>query len=146
MTTNPRDPHPVVGRLTPRRLFALDAAGALLTAALLGLVLVRFSEAFGVAERTFHLLAGFATAICIHSFVVALVDPPEWAARLRAVAVVNLAYAGVVLVVVGIGIDTITPLGAAWFVGEALVVGGIGVFEWRTVTAHASEAERAGRP
>jgi dipeptide/tripeptide permease len=117
--------------MTPRRLFAVDAAGALFTAVLLGFVLVRFSTAFGVSERTFHFLAGFATAICIHSVLLALVDPPEWVPRVRAMAVINLAYAAVVLVVVVTRLDAITLLGAAYFVGEALVIGAIAAYEWR---------------
>ena len=132
--------------MTPRRLLALDAVGALFTAILLGLVLVRFSAAFGVSERTFHFLAGFAAAICIHSLALALLDPPEWVARVKAMAVINLAYAGVVLDVVVTRLGAITLLGAAYFVGEALVIGAIAAYEWRFATRTPAPDPGPGSP
>lgn len=132
--------------MTPRRIFALDGAGALFTAFLLGLVLVRFSAAFGVSERTFHFLAGFAAAICIHSFVVAAAGPSDWVPRLRAVAAINMTYAAVVLIVVAARLGTITLLGIAYFVGEAVVIGGIGAFEWRHATRTAGLTDPGTAP
>jgi len=101
------------------------------TATLLGVVLVRFADAFGVPERVFAGLAGIVLVYCVYSSIMVLLNPSRWRLTVRVIAVANALYCGVTLIMLVVLRDRVTALGVAYFVGEAALILGIAAFEWR---------------
>jgi hypothetical protein len=129
-----------IARLSPRALLALDAGGALVTATLLGVVLVRYAAAFGIPPSVFRWLAAGVLFYFVYSATAALLNPARWVRAIRVIAVANALYSVVTLTMVVILRERITTLGTVYFVGEALLILGIAAAEWRYTTRATPEA------
>lgn len=55
--------------LEPKQLFLIDGLGAILSAILLGLVLVRFERIFGIPSSTLYFLAIIPIFFAIYDFL-----------------------------------------------------------------------------
>lgn len=126
----------LVANLSPWRLFALDALGALVSALMLGVVLVHFRHLVGVPAVTLRVLALIAVVFALYSATWATIRPSAWPAGLRGIAIANLAYCVLTFGAVVYLHDAVTLLGALYFAGEIVVVTSLAVFELRV----------AGRP
>lgn len=115
--------------LHPKTLFLLDGLGALLSAFLLGVVLVRLETVFGMPRQVLYPLSFIAFVFAVYSFLNYLRFPVNWRARLKAIAIANLLYC---CLTVGLMIyfrQALTLLGWLYFVLEIVVVTILATFE-----------------
>jgi hypothetical protein len=60
----------ITNKISPKNLFLLDSLGALLSAILLGVILVSFENAFGMPQKTLYTLSYTAIIFSIYSLSV----------------------------------------------------------------------------
>ena len=116
-----------------RQLFLLDGIGALLTASLLVGLLGNFEGFFGVPTQQLYVLAAIAGIFALYSLTCYVVSPANWRLFLKMIAFANIAYCGFTLVIVFFFSENVTAWGMAYFVGEAMIVGGLVFWELRKV-------------
>lgn len=112
-----------------RRLFAFDGIGALVSALALGALLAPFAGALGTTRSALLALASVPLAYALYDVACMLLRPRSWRLAVTAIACANLAYplvSAAVLVCDGVAL---TPLGAAYFAVEAVVVAALAMFE-----------------
>ncbi|MCP4446502.1 MAG: hypothetical protein GY811_14320 [Myxococcales bacterium] len=120
--------------ITPRRLFLLDGLGALLSAFLLGVVLVHFESTFGMPSQTLHGLAAIAGVFCLYSLTCSLLNIEQWRGGLRLIASANLLYCCLTLGAMLYLHQDLSLLGFAYFAGEIAVVVALATLELRTAS------------
>jgi hypothetical protein len=116
-------------RSHPKRLFAIDGAGALLSAFLLGVVLVRFQSVFGIPRSTLVLLAALPCLFALVDLWVVVGVRRGFDRWLRRIAVANLGYCGLSLGLAFAHREVITLWGWAYIVGEVGIVAALAVVE-----------------
>ncbi len=116
-----------------RQLFLLDGIGALLTASLLVGLLGNCEGFFGVPRQQLYVLAAIAGIFALYSLTCYVVSPVNWRLFLRIIAFANLAYCVFTLVIVFFFSANATAWGMAYFIGEAMIVGGLVFWELRKV-------------
>lgn len=79
-------------RIRPKRLFVMDATGALISAVLLGIVLPYFEVYIGMPLLILYVLAGVALALSLYSLGCFLRSSNRWKRYLKGIAVANLIY------------------------------------------------------
>ena len=118
--------------LSPRQLFLVDSLGALVSALLLGVLLVQLESAFGMPKAVLYKLAFTALGFACYSFLCYRLFPANWPLFMRLIAVINLLYCGVTLVLVFYYQEVITRLGYLYFVGEIIIVSLLAILELKT--------------
>ncbi len=122
MTLNPAN-------LSPKQLFIIDGAGALLSAFLLGIVLVRFESFFGIPEEVLFVLAIiplFFAAFDLLCFLLASKKPSTF---LKIIALANLSYCLLSLGLAWMHQGSLTVWGWVYLLLEVLIVASLAVFE-----------------
>lgn len=112
----------MLGKIKPRNLFLIDSMGALISAALLGLVLANLEGFFGMPRKVLYPLAFIACGFALYSMLCFLTQPKNWRLYLKIIAIVNLLYCCLTL---GLVIERRAELslwGCLYFVGEVAVV------------------------
>ena len=116
---------------TYKKLFLIDGLGALLSAFLLGVVLVRFQSTFGIPVNTLYLLAATPVVFAFYDLYCYFSQPKNPAPFLKAIAFANLAYCVLSLALAYSHQQELTLLGWAYIVGEVFIVVGLAIFELR---------------
>lgn len=127
-------------KMSPRLLFLIDGLGAVLSAALLGLVLARLEGIFGMPPPVLHGLALLAVVFAVYSFfcfgwlsrqVPPAHDAPPRDGRpqLKIIALANLTYAALTLGLVLYLYPQISLWGLVYFALELVVVVGLALVE-----------------
>ncbi len=116
----------------PRKLLLLDGAGALLSAIMLGGVLVYFQQYIGMPKSILFALG--AAAVCFSSFSLSSyymksVNPKR---SLKTIGLVNIIYCIVSLAIVIIYYEQLTLLGLGYFIIEKTIVLPLAFIEIRT--------------
>ena len=75
----------------PKKLFLIDGSGALLSAFLLGIILVRFEDIFGIPVSTLRILASLPCVFFIYD-VFCLLKKEKTATLLKGIAYLNIGY------------------------------------------------------
>ncbi|RAJ06776.1 hypothetical protein LX64_01903 [Chitinophaga skermanii] len=114
----------------PRKLFILDAIGALLTAVLLVLFGMYFHRFIGLPVHILQGLSLVAIAICIYSGICSICLRDHWRGFIKAMIIGNLAYCGLTAWIVAYYIGDLTGWGLVYFMGE---IGVIGMLVWLEV-------------
>lgn len=117
----------------PRKIFLLDAIGALLTASLLFLVVRKYALLFGVPPTWSKMLAGIALALSVYSFCCYFLAGDKWKLLMKIIAVCNMLYCCITLAIILMLTETITTLGIAYFLIEIAVILALVIFELRIV-------------
>lgn len=129
---------------SPRLLFLIDGLGALLSAALLGLVLPRFEALFNMPPATLHILALIACVFAVYSLSCFICLSKGWGPAwgpatyplwyLKAIAVANLLYGALSLGV----LVYLYPQPSIWsllyFASEVTVIGVLALIELRVAS------------
>ena len=118
--------------LHPRKAFLIDGLGALLSAFLLGVVLVRLEYAFGMPRKVLYPLALIACVFAVYSLSCYWFLPQNRGPYLRAIAVANLLYCCLTLGLVVYFYPQLTVLGVAYFFMEIGIVVILAVAEIKT--------------
>ncbi|MEW4567783.1 hypothetical protein AB1L88_07940 [Tautonia sp. JC769] len=113
----------------PRRLFLIDGLGALVSAAMLGVVLVRLESVFGVPPRMLLVLAIFPVFFAVYDFACFLLDPRSPGRLLRPIGLANLSYVVIGMILMVRHSDFIMLPGWIYLVSEMLIVAALGFAE-----------------
>lgn len=108
--------------LDPRKLFLIDACGALLSAFLLGIILTRFESTFGMPRNVLYFLALVPCIFALYSFSCFFKMPEKWQPFLKAIAYSNQLYCCVTMGLVLYFYQQLTWLGVGYFVVEIVIV------------------------
>ncbi|WP_020535928.1 hypothetical protein [Lewinella cohaerens] len=110
------------GNSDPRKLFLVDGLGAMLSAFLLGVVLVEFEEYFGIPRPTLYTLALLPCLFASYDFFCYQKKNRNIAPLLKGIALLNISYC---LLSIGLAIyhyERITYLAWGYILIEVLIV------------------------
>ncbi|MBL0883098.1 MAG: hypothetical protein IBJ16_07110 [Chitinophagaceae bacterium] len=112
----------------PKFVFLFDALGALLTCALIGVLLVSYQSYIGLPFTWLYILASIAAIFTIYSSLCATLVKKKWKPFLQIIITVNALYACLTTTLIILYQKEMTSLGIAYFIGEIFVlIGVIGV-------------------
>ncbi|MEM7549511.1 MAG: hypothetical protein AAF363_07550 [Bacteroidota bacterium] len=117
--------------ITFRKIFSIDALGALITFIMLSLVLARYESVFGMPEDMLNVLAGVAAGFAFYSSACFFLVKSNWLPYLMVIATANCLYSLTTLVLVIHFYQSLTVLGIAYFMGEIILVVSLAVLEFR---------------
>ena len=113
----------------PKKIFLIDGAGALLTALTLIFAPVLLPGIFGLPQAQTMLLGSIAVCIAVYSlYNYVRFNPTRWKLLLRIIALANLAYCLLSLVVLLYFYKQVTVIGWIYFTGEIAII--ISLFLW----------------
>lgn len=123
----------------PRIMFLIDGCGAVLTAFLSGVVLVRFEEFFGMPKNVLFILTAIACFFAVYSFTCAALNVVRWQPFMRIIALANTLFCCLTVGLVVYFYAQLTAFGIAYFVQEWFVVG---VVVWAELRIIAQSTQR----
>ncbi len=98
---------------------------------MLGFVLVKFQDYTGMPVNSLYLLA-FIPVLFFAYDLVFLFTPFKKTVHLRIIAIANLLYVMLSLILVIFHFGQLTALGLTYFIGEILIVVLLARWEWRS--------------
>lgn len=117
------------GSDNPKKLFQIDGFGAVLSAVLLGVVLVKLEKYFGIPKPTLFLLASIPCLFALYDFYCFTSNDKNIATLLKGIAIANIVYS---VLSIGLAIyhfNTITFLGWMYIIGEIMIVTAMAILE-----------------
>lgn len=109
-------------KLKPKTIFLIDGMGALVSAVLLGLVLTRLEMFFGLPKNVLYVLAGIALLLAVYSLSNAFMQLANPSKRLKLIAVANLLYCLLTIVLLLVFYPKLTMFDVLYFIGELLII------------------------
>lgn len=114
----------------PKKLFLLDGSGALLSAFLLGFVLVEFEDVFGIPRKTLYFLAVLPCVFVVYDFFSYFAKPQKTSLLLKGIALINITYCSLSICLGIYHFKQITIFGWCYISIEVLIILTIAFFEW----------------
>jgi uncharacterized membrane protein YsdA (DUF1294 family) len=105
-----------------QKIFLIDGIGALVSAILLGIVLVALEPYIGMPPKVLYVLALLAGAFAVYSLTCHIRVKTNRGRYLRIIAIVNLLYCCLTLGLVFYFREQVTIWGWLYFVGEIIIV------------------------
>lgn len=116
--------------LNPKKLFLVDGFGAILSAFLFGVILVKFEEIFGIPNSVLYFLAIIPIFLLIYD-VFCYYRHLKIGFLLKGIAVLNLIYCCTSIGLISYHFNTITILGWAFIIFEIIIVSFLAIIEYR---------------
>jgi len=116
----------------PKRVFLIDAFGALLSAILLIGILAPLEHYFGMPKMTLYLLAGIAFCLFIYSISCNRFIKSNWKPFLIIVIISNIIYSLISLALITTYSEKLTELGWIYFMLEFIIIGIIVIVEFKS--------------
>lgn len=116
----------------PRRVFLIDALGALLTALSLSFVLVPLETYFGMPDSSLYLLSAIAFCLFIYSLSCYKFVKSHFKPFLATLVVINSLYCFISIGFVLKAYTLLTSLGKAYFLLEIIIIATLIRVEWKT--------------
>lgn len=110
----------------------MDSLGALLSAFLLGVVLIRFESIFGVPRKVLYVLSITACVFAVYSFLSYILLKENWKPYLKMIAFANLLYCFLTIGLILYFHKVITNFGLIYFFAEVSVVVALVSIELKT--------------
>jgi CHASE2 domain-containing sensor protein len=107
----------------PKKLFLIDSSGAMVTAFLSGVILVRFEEFFGMPRKVLLFMSLLAAVYAVYSMGCFLYAGLHWRPLLNTIAVANLVYCFITVAFIFLFFRDLTTLALTYFFLEMLIVG-----------------------
>ena len=107
---------------SPKKIFLIDGLGAILSSFLLGVVLVKLENVFGIPSSTLYFLATLPIFFAIFDFYCYLIDDNKLGHYLNVIATVNLLYCCLSIRFAFNHFGTITNFGWAYILIEVLII------------------------
>lgn len=108
--------------LKPKRLFIIDGLGALLSAFLLGVVLVQWQSAIGIPTSTLYFLASMPIGFALSDMLAYFFATNHIASSLKGIAILNILYCVISLILVLSHLETVTLLGWSYIIIEVIII------------------------
>lgn len=105
-----------------KKIFLIDAIGALISAFFLGIILVRFNSLIGIPIKTLHILAILPCFFAVYSFCCYFFLKDNWRPFLRGIAFANLIYCFITTGLLFLDFQSLTGLGVFYFIVEVIVL------------------------
>lgn len=121
----------MLANLTSKKLFLVDTWGALISAFLLGVVLVYFQSYIGLPTHLLRWLSLLAIGLATYSATCFISNPTNWRLFLKLISILNLLYCLLTISLMIQYFSQLTILGIAYFVGEIIIVIAIAFVEMR---------------
>ncbi len=115
----------------PKKLFILDGLGALLSAFLLGVVLVQLESYFGIPRNTLYFLAFLPCLFVVYDLFCYWRVEQNIGFFLKVIAVINVLYCCLSIGFAFYHMERITALGWGYILIEILIVLAVAFVEWR---------------
>jgi hypothetical protein len=106
----------------PNTLFLVDSIGAFISAICLLIISRYYSDYFGVNHSTFQLLLILPIVFCIYSACCFLFVKRSFKPFIQIIALANLLYCIISLILLGTLFSEITILGLSYFVVELTII------------------------
>ena len=119
----------------PRRLFLIDAIGALVTMMLLLLIQQFFQEYFRMPSEILLVLIVVAAVFCLYSTGCSFFARSQWRLFLGVIITLNLLYCLLILVFVIYCFQQLTVFGKLYFLGEGVVISALVYVEVKVLFA-----------
>ena len=116
--------------LNPKKLFLIDGFGAILSAFLLGFVLVKFEEIFGIPTSVLYFLATIPIFFVIYD-VFCYQKHLKIGLLLKGIAVLNILYCCISIGLISYHFSSITILGWTYIIVEIILVSFLAMIEFR---------------
>ncbi len=118
----------------PKKIFLIDALGALFTCVLLIVIQTKLKFYFGMPVKTLTILSIIAFALFWYSTACfTLFQKINWKQHLKRIARANLIYCGLTFVLLVYNYKIITPLDWIYFFGEIIIISFLVSIELRMV-------------
>jgi hypothetical protein len=121
-------------RVTQRKVFLIDALGALATAFLIGVVLRTFQSYIGIPSSILVLLSIIAVCYGVYSFTCFILNPKNGNLLLKVVIIANVIYCALSFGLIIYYFQQLTALGLIYFLGELMVIFGLIYFEIKNLS------------
>ncbi len=108
--------------ISPKKLFLIDGLGALMSAFLLGVVLVHFESIIGMSPQVLYGLSGIACIFALYSWTCYFRTPDNWQPYLKGIALANFLYCCLTGALVVYCYEVLSSWGVTYFVLEMIVV------------------------
>jgi hypothetical protein len=118
-------------KTNPNKLFLIDGLGAILSAFLLGVVLVKLERFFGIPSSTLYFLAVLPIFFAVYDFYCYKKERNKLGKFLKGIAIMNLLYCCLSIGFVLYHSITITSLGWTYVTLEILIVITLAIVELR---------------
>lgn len=105
-----------------KKIFLVDAIGAMISALLIGLVIAPYEGFFGVPTPIAYLLCFIAILLSAFSLLSYLFTQNSWKKNLRIIAILNLGYCAFTASVLTLNSEGITFWGWSYFILEMLII------------------------
>lgn len=115
---------------SPKKLFLLDGFGALLSAFLLGVVLVNFENVFGIPKQTLYFLAFLPCLFAVYDFACYFLIKNNFGPYLKIIACINVGYCIISLGLAFYHMASIEILGWIYIIIEIAIVVFLAMVEW----------------
>lgn len=122
--------------LNPNKLFQIDGIGAIISAFLLGVVLVKFESLFGIPKATLFFLAALPCLFAIYDLYYCLNIDQQSGKALKRIAIVNLIYCCLSVGLAFFHWEHITVLGWGYILVEIVIVCLLVAVELRVAKSH----------
>jgi len=117
--------------LNQENFFLIDGLGAILSAFLLGVVLVKFEIFFGIPSSALYILATLPMFFAIYDFYSYRQKDDKLGRFLKGIAIINLLYCCLSIWFAFYHFQTITYFGWAYLLIEILIVVIIAIIEFK---------------
>jgi hypothetical protein len=115
-----------------KKIFLIDSIGAVISACMLGLVLVHFQQYIGMPTMVLYMLAIIASVFAAYSFLGYLGKLWPDTIALKVISLGNLAYCCLTICLMVYFYKSLTLLGIIYFALEKLIVIPLAILEWKT--------------
>ena len=106
----------------PKRLFIIDGIGAVASAFMLGIVLVRLESYIGIPPTSLYILAIIPLFFLVYDFKSYKSEDADTDSRLQGIAILNLLYCFLSIGFTYYHRETVTSFGLAYVVVEILII------------------------
>jgi len=118
--------------LHPKTLFLMDGLGAIISAFMLGVVLVEFENIFGIPRPTLYFLALLPCAFAAYDFYCFIKLKEDFGLFLKVIASINIAYSCLSLGLAFYHSKVVSNLGWTYVVFEIIIVIILAKLEFKT--------------
>ena len=116
----------------PKLLFLLDGLGALISAYILGVVLVKFESIFRIPENTLYFLTIFPVFFALFDFYAFRKVKYKAAILLKIIAALNISYCFLSIIVAMVHADVISAYGWGYLALELAIILILAFIEYMT--------------
>lgn len=122
----------------PKKLFLVDGLGAVLTAFLLVVFLIRYVDVFGMPQKPLYVLSIIAVIYAVYSICCYFFIGKHWRSYLKLIAFANLLYCCATISFVIYFYPSVTIFGLIYFLAELVVIGCLVTIELMTAYHHSA--------